>query len=245
MFYCFACGSQLCRVRAPLPCCLLRLLLTSLLPHPASSLSLFLLLVVPSHSCLSSLRISPPPSSLCHLLTASLVPRYPWEGIMPAPLFPECNNSTGICEVTVDGSSLPQRIVNSTGAFVIQTRQRQGKDVTEAEAVARLMIQGTFGMTKVGIDGVLDNFGVGSSNGGTNSNDRDASTAAAWFAAEVAKPPSFLRQRYRLNTNPRMFPDGDYNLGEEYGRCEVGSRWHLYAFNYWDKGKHIDMKAVA
>ena len=163
---------------------------------------------------------------------------------MPAPLVPECNDSTGICEVHVDGSSLPRKIANFGGAFVIQTRQRPDKRVTEAEAVARLMIQGTFGMTKAGIDGVLDEFGVGANNGGQNSNDRDASAAAAWFAAEVAKPPSFLRQRYRLNTNPRMFPDGDYNLGEEYGRCDVGSRWHLYAFTYWDKGKHIDMKAV-
>ena len=153
---------------------------------------------------------------------------YPWEGIMPVPVFPECNDSTGNCLINLDSSALPTQISIVTGAFVIQMRQRQGKSVTEAEAVARLMIQGTFGVTKTEIDAVLDNFGPGASNSDDISNDTDASAAAAWFAAEVEKPPTYLRQRYRLNTNPRMYPNGDYAGGEEYGRCEVGSRWHRY-----------------
>ena len=168
---------------------------------------------------------------------------YPWEGIMPGPVFPDCDDSTGNCVLDLRSLSLPSQISNTSGAFLIQMRQRLGKSVTEAEEVARLMIQGTFGVTKTEINTVLDNFGPCASNGHDISNDADTAVAAGWFAAEVQKPPTYLRQRYRRNCNPRMYPGGDYSSGEAYGRCEVGSRWHRYAFNYWDKGRLIDMKA--
>jgi hypothetical protein len=168
-----------------------------------------------------------------------------WEGVAPLPIKPECDHSTNSCVINFTDTAVANRFSNATGTFMIQTQFRLSKSVTKREAVARLMIQSTFGVNKTEIDAILDTYGDGASNGDEISNNTDTSVAAAWFAAEVQKSPTYLRQRYRLNTNPRMYPDGDYAAGEEYGRCEIGSRWHRYAFNYWDKGRLIDMRASA
>ena len=53
------------------------------------------------------------------------------------------------------------------------------------------------------------------------------------------------KNRYRGHTNTRMHPGGDYYFGRPYEVCEVGSRWHTYAFDWYDRGKVVVMKPAA
>jgi uncharacterized protein (DUF1800 family) len=163
------------------------------------------------------------------------------KGIMPAPVFPECDALSEICRVDVD-VKIAGKLRFQAGAFTIRTTNRRGKLVTNSESVARLMLQGTFGVSTDGIDAVLNDFGGGAGKGMDTSDDTATTTMARWVAAEVLKEPTYLRQRYRRNTNPRLYPGGDHY---QYDKCDVGARLHLYSFNWFDKGVLIQMVASA
>ena len=167
---------------------------------------------------------------------------YVWEGVMPEPVYPVCDATTEICSVVGLGAKVAGKLRFQAGAFTLGTTHRLGKPVTKAESVARLMVQGTFGASTSGIEAVLEDFGDGANTEGAISDDTDTTTVAKWFAAQVLKEPTYLRQRYRRNTNPRLFPGGAHY---QYGKCDVGARLHLYAFHWFDRGCLIKMVASA
>ena len=81
----------------------------------------------------------------------------PWEGVLPEPLHPTCNYCW--CTIAVEKKGRSRRAGSDT--FVVNKHKRGKGDVpTEAEAVARMLLQGTFGPTKGEIDAVLKNVSL-------------------------------------------------------------------------------------
>jgi len=66
-----------------------------------------------------------------------------------------------------------------------------------------------------------------------------ASIAAGWIAAQMQLPPSFMRSHYRKRSNPRYLVAG--NAGGIYKACDIGSRWHLFAFYLTDLNALINV----
>ena len=141
-----------------------------------------------------------------------------WEGVMPAPIYPDCGpprGAAGQCFVTstpangalyrVDGVEVPKPAPKAT--------------------VARLLTQTTFGPSRASIAAFEEQFGGA---GGD-----DAATAAAWVKAQMALPPTLLRQYYRARAGARQ--SADTQTGRVTTACDVHSRWHRYAFNQEDK----------
>ena len=129
------------------------------------------------------------------------------------------------CSVAVDESHL----------FRVDATQQQTQ-TKEAAAVARLLIQGTFGPSNSSIEAALGAVGRDPT---ADSDDDDTAVAAAWVAAEMAQPPALLRAHFRQRFNPRLFHESLY--GGTTSPCDDGSRWNRFAFDHLDLGRTIEV----
>eukprot|EP00729_Bicosta_minor_P021599 gene21599-7851_t len=73
---------------------------------------------------------------------------YPWEGVMPRPLHPDCNVATGDCSIIVDETQAAQYEWRVDAV----ERDRDRRSLTEADGVSKLFMQGSFGPTAATIE---------------------------------------------------------------------------------------------
>lgn len=125
---------------------------------------------------------------------------HPWEGVLPAPVQPDCDDVQGRCFVnllTRDGSASDTFRIDSVAGF---------PGVTEAEAAARLLQQASFGPRQEEVTALTGTLGAEDI-----ADDRDISKAAAWIDEQMAMPPILMRSYVRERSNPRRhtaFPQG-------------------------------------
>ena len=93
-------------------------------------------------------------------------------------------------------------------------------------AVARFLTQATFGPTKATIAAL---------------GDASPGSLEAWIAGQMALAPSLHRAYYRQRTTDRFAFGGRVSPGEGRGPCEVGSRWHNFAFTGGDLESTLDV----
>eukprot|EP00756_Hemistasia_phaeocysticola_P029704 Hpha_TRINITY_DN16247_c0_g1::TRINITY_DN16247_c0_g1_i1::g.15423::m.15423 len=133
-----------------------------------------------------------------------------WEGVNPDPLtFSGCTDTA--CTFWWDPTAYTYTLKKTVVTAPAGTKH----------ATARLFNQGTFGAT----DADINSFNT--AGGG------DATAAGAWFDAQVAKQATLARSYQRTRMNPRFGPN---MAGDVFGPCDVGSRWHSYAFTRGDVG---------
>ena len=92
---------------------------------------------------------------------------------------------------------------------------------------SRMLVQSTFGPTRQSI---------------ARFNDFD--TPKQWLEHQMSLPPSYLRTYYRQRTNPRMSTAIQAGTIRNY-ECDVGTRWHTYAFTGADIGKTLKVYATS
>ena len=142
---------------------------------------------------------------------------------MPAPLQPNRSTSTAgtsNCSVTVTSAAA----ACNNCSFRVDATDATAFALSVNESAARLLNQATFGATNA----ELDAFALAHSD--VTSTAADA--AASWVATQMALPATFFREYYRARTNPRILTDTQ--AGRIIRACEIGSRWHRYAFNSRD-----------
>eukprot|EP00756_Hemistasia_phaeocysticola_P029705 Hpha_TRINITY_DN16247_c0_g1::TRINITY_DN16247_c0_g1_i2::g.15430::m.15430 len=136
-----------------------------------------------------------------------------WEGVNPYPFkFSGCTGTA--CTFWWDPAVYTYSLKKTVVTVPTGTKH----------ATARLFNQGTFGAREADING------FNPAGGG------DSAAALAWFDAQVAKTPNLAREYLRQRTNPRF---GPLMEGDQFGPCDVGSRWHSYAFERTDEGKTL------
>ena len=148
-----------------------------------------------------------------------------WEGLLPVPLQPSCTEGPIQCTIGV-GIGDVYRI----DAVEWETPPN------EADAVARLLLQGTFGPT---VDSIAATLAAAGRDPATASSDADTEVARIWVANQMAEPPTLLREHYRRRTNTRVTYDPF--SGPSTGPCDDGSRWSRHAFHTQDVGRIIEV----
>ena len=175
---------------------------------------------------------------------------YGWESVLPSPLQPNCSlGASGYvgCTIFADPST----------SYSITRHVRGGaRTVTAAQAAARFLQQSTFGPNLAQVGSLLEGSVIDDA---TPSNDEDVSAIAAWIGHQMELSPSLVRSHVRRHTNTRALlgaglqPEsvngagGSIGTGERtnithvamYTVCDIGSRWHVYAFSQHDEGKVV------
>ncbi len=138
----------------------------------------------------------------------------PWENV-PDQDFPQvalkCTSATS-CEVNTRGSYRVREIAVPPEIL----------NATAEQLASRFLIQTTFGPTMSEINAL-----VAAGNNWTR-----------WLEQQIQLPVTSLRQYYRKRTNPRQAAASPA-IGATRGACEVGARFHRYAFNHFDEFKVV------
>ena len=148
-----------------------------------------------------------------------------WETLLPDVLSVACHEQSGVCSGNIpdhgDGSSYRLTTIST------QTPLPAKKNA------ARFLMQTTFGGTPASVSQLAAAI--------------EATTPAAafeqWMAAQLGMPPTLLRSHFRQHANPRL--TAPLSTGGVRRACEVGSRWHRYAFTKDDVGKFMTISQLA
>eukprot|EP00040_Diaphanoeca_grandis_P028845 m.167802 g.167802 ORF g.167802 m.167802 type:complete len:2710 (-) comp31477_c0_seq1:197-8326(-) len=151
---------------------------------------------------------------------------YEWEGVHPHPVHPTCEASS--CVVASR--------LSTDGHYRVDAVARP-RNVTQAAAIARFLLQASFGPTRAEIDAILTSEGKTSLE---FTNDTESQGIEKWITAQLQLPPTLHRVHYRQRVNPRM-EGGQYLnfIGPLIKPCDLNSRWITYAFTYRDYGKSL------
>ncbi len=95
------------------------------------------------------------------------------------------------------------------------------KDLSPMHLAARLHMQATFGADKDTLLQTSSAYGV---------------DYGLWVLDQMRITPTLTRSYYRERANARP---GQFDVGQVTKPCDLGSRWHRYAFESRDKGKDI------
>eukprot|EP01125_Pyxidicula_operculata_P014512 TRINITY_DN483_c0_g1_i1.p1 TRINITY_DN483_c0_g1~~TRINITY_DN483_c0_g1_i1.p1 ORF type:complete len:1976 (+),score=486.97 TRINITY_DN483_c0_g1_i1:20-5947(+) len=116
---------------------------------------------------------------------------------------------------------------NAYGTYEVRTLPVPGyiQNTTETEFFARFLSQATFGFKKSELDSAVTAY--------PNKNYKQ------WIQDQMNLPPTLLRSYFRKRANIRQTITSD--IGAIFLPCEVGSRWHKYAFNYRDEGYTLEV----
>ena len=148
-----------------------------------------------------------------------------WEGLLPVPLQPSCTEGPTQCTI---GASI-------WDGYRIDAVEWETPP-TEADAAARLLLQGTFGPT---VDSIAAALAAAGRDLATVSSDADTEVARIWVANQMVEPPTLLREYYRRRTNTRVTYDPF--SGPSMGPCDDGSRWSRHAFHTQDVGRIVEV----
>jgi cullin-associated NEDD8-dissociated protein 1 len=157
---------------------------------------------------------------------------HPWEGVQPAPVQPVCSAATGDCTLAVPAAASfncpapPAQPCSFRVDAAVRGAVQGGADAL----VARLLTQATFGPTRASLAAYKSAHSGGGGAGGATA---AAAAAAAWVQSQMSLPPTSLREYYRARANPRI--TSPTQAGGVVGACEVGSRWHRFAFTARDR----------
>ena len=156
---------------------------------------------------------------------------------MPHPLHPVCNQ----CWCTIAVAKQNPRLGEAkSDTFRVNAYVRTKEaTATNTEAVARLLLQGSFGPTTKSIEAALT---AASHTGADLADDNDQTAAEAWIAAQMKEPATLHRAYGRARSNPRFM--GDAYASTAVAPCDVGSRWNRYAFDEFDIGSNIEVELL-
>ena len=144
-----------------------------------------------------------------------------WESVQGVdPLEPDCNSGVSAAG---DYSNCVVNLSSSGGfTYRIDKEDLSDWDVSTKAQLVRLMLQGTFGPTRAEINAYISTHG------------QDSFDADTWIQEQMALPQTSMRQRWRERSARRATVGvGITSL------CEIGSRWHRYAFTLRDRYKII------
>jgi uncharacterized protein (DUF1501 family)/uncharacterized protein (DUF1800 family) len=158
---------------------------------------------------------------------------YNWESVQPQPLQPDCSGQTvqhgkGFSNcVIVPGISTQYRV----------ERLVYEGQIDEAKFdAARLLRQATFGPTR----GSFKKFLSSHPNSGTTASAMVA--VDGWINKQMSLPVTSLRKHVRERINPRI--EQTSSTGGIRTQCQIGSRWHRFAFTEADRFKRLVVSAV-
>ena len=140
---------------------------------------------------------------------------YEWESTFPVNL----NVSNGLLEIPNDGK-----------VYVLKKYADTSAVVNPNKTAAKFLIQTTFGPTKHEI------YNLSSRIQHLGYND----ALQEWIESQISAPVSLLRTYYRERSNPRS--PGPMNQGEVTKPCDIGARYHTYAFTRTDRGKPLEVR---
>jgi len=138
------------------------------------------------------------------------------------PLEPTCSTNT-TAEHTENGYSACKVNLNNTGRYTYRvSKENLNLDsLSPRTQYARMALQATFGPTRTEMSAYL----------AAHNGKFDAET---WIQEQIALPLTSMRQRWRERSAYRSTVGAGVT-----SPCEVGSRWHRYAFTYRDRMKVI------
>jgi len=140
---------------------------------------------------------------------------YEWEPTFPVNL----NVSNGLLEIPNDGK-----------VYILKKYADTSAVVNPNKTAAKFLIQTTFGPTKHEI------YNLSSRIQHLGYND----ALQEWIEAQISAPVSLLRTYYRERSNPRS--PGPMNQGQVTKPCDIGARYHTYAFTRTDRGKPLEVR---
>ena len=147
-----------------------------------------------------------------------------WEAVQPTLLEFDCDLSErAFCTVTLPADE------SDGGAFYLL--RAFNHTLTPEQAASRLLVQASFGPTRVTIDGLVATETAAAAAGGDGARD--------WFAAQMALPPTLHRAWFRRRANTRLAHQPMYSAAYPSSPTDVGSRWHRFAFTEEDIGKTV------
>lgn len=176
--------------------------------------------------------------------------RWAWEGVPPYPVQPACTKvrashahmrqaaiihqsphppprtqaSDGLHDCTITSAK--------AGALRVDMINATMPEPTAERAVARLLLQGTFGPTTKSLADFATAHGAADSKG-----------VSDWIDAQAAIAPTFHRAYMRARSSPRL--DASLLNGDPYTPCDINTRFRSYSFTYKDQGKTLTAAAIA
>jgi len=124
----------------------------------------------------------------------------------------------------------PALSCSASGAYTIEVPN----DATGEREAARFLIQTSYGPTKVTVASLAAEL--------QGANNRPA-VFRDLAAAQMALPGTSHRAYWHEHTSPRAVPSGS-SLGGERSPCQVGSRWHRWAFTTTDVGATENVRVL-
>lgn len=145
-----------------------------------------------------------------------------WEALQPEILAVSCVNA--VCSGTVPNDGIQYRLTTISVPSPLAANKR----------AVRFLMQSTFGGDPTSVAALASTIEASSSEG---------AAFEQWIASQLALPPTLLRAHFRQRANPRL--SVPLSTGGVRRACEVGSRWHRYAFHRDDAGKVLTISQLA
>jgi uncharacterized protein (DUF1800 family) len=130
------------------------------------------------------------------------------------------------CTVTLPTTSTPDGATVSTYQLATVADGAVAAGFGREATKARFLIQSTFGPTRATMAELTD---------------ATTSTFDTWIGNQMKLEPTLHRAYYRQRTADRIPFGAEATTGGTLAPCDIGSRWHNFAFNSGDKGQFIEV----